>query len=298
MTTQNTMITTPDSIHIIPELLCEHTLNLASKTALEPVVAAIQLGLPEMALERLHELNEEESAYEAGLYLLAMEQNGVRASTLANLSLSAARQFPDSLPLLETATIHLTVMGRYQEVIEICKERFALLADCRHGSILHNIAVAYAQLRRFASALLTADRACHFKSSPGDVLADMQMQPLWEYYAHQKELTPLEIGCLTSVNILSALNHLRSPRQRVFVCEWTLEHRLPYSFHPWMERCVSGNFFPKASTPPAVRESFHFWCQVQASKTAELVDKAICNVADVLESKARQERLAHCRSSV
>ena len=298
MTLNNSMITTPDSIQILPELLSINTLHQAGKSDLEPIVAAIQLGLPELALEKLHEFNAEESAHEVGLRLIAMEQSGARASSLASLSLSAARRFPDSMALLEACTIYLTVMSRCQEVIDLCKERFALLADCRHASILHNIAVAYTQLGRFTSALLTADRACHFKSSSGDVLADMQMLPLWEYYAQQKELTPLEISCLSSVNILKALNYLRSPRQRVFVCEWTFEHRLPYSFHPWMERCVSGNFFPKASTPPAVRESFHFWCQVQASKTTELVDKAICNAADVLESKAQQERLAHCRPSI
>lgn len=265
---------------------------------MEPIAAAIQLGLPKLALEMLHELGVEESEHEVGLRLLAMEQSGVRASTLACLFLSAARRFTESLPLLESAIIHLTVMGRYQEVIDLCKERFAFLVDCRHAGILHNIAVAYTQLGRFESALVTVVRTCDFTACPGNVMADMQMQPLWEYYAQQEDLTSREINGLSSANILQAVAHLRSPSQRVLVCEWTLEHRLPYSFHPWMERCVSGNFFPKASTPPAVRESFHYWCQVQASKTARFVEKAISNAANAVKSKERQERQAHCMPSI
>jgi hypothetical protein len=292
------MITIPESIHFIPELLCKHTLNQEGHAALEPVVAAIQLGLPEMALEQLDHLPEEESALEAGLRLLAMELSGARASTLADLALLAARRFADNMPLLETATIHLTVMGRYQEVLELCKERFTRLVDCHHACILHNIAVAYAQLRNFELALLTADHAIRFKSSPGGVLADMQMQPLWEHYAQQEKLTLIESRCLTSWNIQVALDELQSSRQRVYICEWTLNHRLPYSFHPWMERCVSGNYYPKANTSPSMRESFRFWCQKQATETAKLVGQAISNAASILESNAQQERRAHCLSSL
>lgn len=292
------MITTPESIQILPELLCVNAMQQKDRSAMEPIAAAIQLGLPKLALEMLHELGVEESEHEVGLRLLAMEQSGVRASTLACLFLSAARRFTESLPLLESAIIHLTVMGRYQEVIDLCKERFAFLVDCRHAGILHNIAVAYTQLGRFESALVTVVRTCDFTACPGNVMADMQMQPLWEYYAQQEDLTSREINGLSSANILQAVAHLRSPSQRVLVCEWTLEHRLPYSFHPWMERCVSGNFFPKASTPPAVRESFHYWCQVQASKTARFVEKAISNAANAVKSKERQERQAHCMPSI
>ncbi|WP_397380060.1 hypothetical protein [Prosthecobacter sp.] len=254
----------------------------------DPVFGCLELGLHERALDYLTSDPEKQMAsgkLEA-LRLLALEQAGTSSEYLAHQAVQSSLAYPDNLQILDTACIHLASSEQYHRLFRFFRNHPTRVQVRHHPSILHNLAAAAAQTARFKSGLAYAFKSAFQNlADPSNLLIDLQMRPLWEYYA------TASFGCLTEARWMCSPSMFRVLDQSIqrtsgslAVCEFTLRHCVPSEFHRYLQRDVSSYFVLSAATPPHVRLAYRSWMDAQRTAGIQVFKAAVNNALNFLRS--------------